>query len=69
MKCRDGEFLGYFQQAVVVGDGTDDDDCFVRWSDLLAGAARGEQGEPAEGEGGTVCAGHEEAAENDFVEV
>lgn len=69
MECRDGELLRYLQQAVVVGDGADDDYDFVRWCDFLAGPARGEQGEPAEGEGGAVGAGHEEAAENDFVEV
>ena len=69
MEGRDGEFLRHLQQAVVVGDGADDDDGFVRWSDFLAGPARGEQGEPAEGEWGAVGAGHEEAAENDFIEV
>lgn len=69
MKCRNGEFLRDFQQAVVVGDGADDDYDFIRWGDFLTSAAGGEHGEPAEGEWGTVGAGHEEAAENDFVEV
>ena len=69
MECRNGEFLGHFQQAGIVSDGTDDDDGLFRWGDLLAGAAGGEHGESAEGERGTVGAGHEEAAENDFVEV
>ncbi len=69
MKCRNGKFLGHFQQAGIIGDGTDDDDGLVCWGHLLAGAAGGEHGEPAEGKRGTVGAGHEEAAENDFVEV
>ena len=69
MECRDGEFLGHFQQARVVGDGTDDDDGLIGRCNFLTGAARGEHGEAAEGEGGPVGAGHEEAAENDFVEV
>ena len=69
MKCRNGEFLRHFQQAGVVGDGADDDYGFVRRGDFLTGAAGGEHGEPAKGEWGTVRAGHEEAAENDFVEV
>lgn len=66
---RDGEFLGHFQQAGVVGDGTDYDDGFVRWGHFLAGAAGGEHAEAGEGERGAVGAGHEEAAENDLVEV
>ena len=66
---RNGEFLGHFQQADVVGDGADDDDGFVRRRHLLARAAGREHGEPAEGERGTVGARHEEATENDFVEV
>lgn len=69
MERRNGEFLGHFQQADVVGDGTDHHDGFVRGGDFLARAARGEHAEAAEGEGGTVGAGHEEAAEDDFVEV
>ena len=69
VKRRNGELLGHFQQAGVVGDGTDDDDGFVCRGDLLGGAAGGEHAEAGEGEGGAVRAGHEESAENDFVEV
>lgn len=69
VKCRNGEFLRYFEQACIVGDGADDDNGFDCWGYLLAGAAGGEHAETAEGEGGAVGAGHEEAAENDFVEV
>lgn len=66
---RNGELLGHLQQAGVVGDGTDDDNRFVCRGDLLGGAAGGEHAEAREGEGGAVGAGHEEPAENDFVEV
>ena len=66
---RNGEFLRYLEQAGIVGDGADDDDGFDCRGNLLAGAAGGEHGETAEGEGGAVGAGHEEAAENNFVEV
>ena len=66
---RNGEFLGHFQQAGIVGDGTDDDDCFVCSGGFLGGAAGGEHAEAGEGDGGAVRAGHEEPAENDFVEV
>ena len=66
---RNGELLGHFQQAGIIGDGTDDDDRFVCGGDFLGGAAGGEHAEAGEGEGGAVRAGHEEPAENDFVEV
>ena len=69
VKCRNGKFLGHFQQAGIVSDGTDDNNGFLCWGHFFAGAAGGEHGEPAEGERGTVGAGHEEAAENDFVKV
>ena len=69
MERRNGELLGHFQEAGVVGDGADDDDGFVCRGNLLGGAAGGEHAEAGEGEGGAVRAGHEEPAENDFVEV
>ena len=69
MQRRDGELLGHFQKAGVVGDGADYDDRFVGRGDLLGNAAGGEHAEAGEGEGGAVRARHEEPAENDFVEV
>lgn len=69
MERGNGKFLGHFQQAGIVSDGTDDHDGFVRGCQFLAGAARGEHAEAGEGEWGPVGARHEEAAENDFVEV
>ena len=69
MECRNGEVFGHFQQADVVRDSTNHNDGFVRGCGFFARAAGGEHAEAAEGEGWTVGAGHEEAAENDFVEV
>lgn len=69
---RDRELGGHGQQADVVGDGADDDDGLVggRGALLVGGAAAGgEHGEAGEGERGAVGAGHEEPAEDDFVEV
>ena len=66
---RNGELLGHFQQAGVVGDGPDDDDGFVCGGDFLGRPAGGEHAEAGEGEGRPVRARHEEPAENDFVEV
>lgn len=66
---RDGEFFRHRKQTDVVGDGADDDDGFLCRGDLFARAAGSEHGEAGEGERGAVGAGHEEAAEDDFVEV
>lgn len=69
MECRNGKFLRHFQQADIISDGTDNNDSFVRGCNFLAGTTRGKHAEAGEGEGWTIGAGHEEAAENDFVEV
>ena len=66
---RDGELLRHGEQTGVVGDGANDDDGLGRRGNLLARAAGGEHGEAGEGERGPVGAGHEEPAEDDFVEV
>lgn len=64
----DCEF-GNCEQAGVVGDGTHDNEGALGWLHFLAGAAAGEHGKAGEGERGAVDAGHEEAAEDYFVEV
>ena len=66
---RDGEVLGHREQTGIIGDGADDDDGLVGRGHLFARAAGGEHGEAGEGERGPVRAGHEEPAEDDFVEV
>ncbi len=68
MQRGDRELLGHGEQARVVGDGADDDDGLGGRGELVGGPAGGEHGEAGEGEGGAVRAGHEEAAEDDFVE-
>ena len=62
----DGE-LGDGEQAVVVGDGADDDDGFLGGGGFV-GWVDGHGDDAGEGDGGAVDAGHEEAAEDDFVE-
>lgn len=60
--------LGDGEEAVVVGDGSDHDDGLALV--FLCGAlALGDGYEAGEGDGRSVDAGHEEAAENDLVEV
>lgn len=61
-KGGDGD-LGDLEQAVVVGDGTDDDDdlSLLALGDLAL--------DTREGDGGSVHAGHKQATENDLVEV
>ena len=67
VESRDGEF-GDSEKTSVVCDGADDDESAVRGSEFFAGAAGGEHGQAGEGHGGAVDAGHEEAAEDNFVE-
>lgn len=64
----DCEF-GDCEQAGVVGDGAHDDKGALGRRHFFGGAAAGEHGEAGEGEGRAVDAGHEEAAEDYFVEV
>ena len=66
-ESRDGEF-GDGEEACVVCYCTDDDEGAVSRGELLAGAAGAEHAQAGEGHGRAVDAGHEEAAENDFVE-
>ena len=63
---RDRE-LGNGKQTVVVGNGADDYDRLVGVS-LGGFRVLADTGEPREGYRRTVDTGHEEAAENDFVE-
>lgn len=66
-ESSDGE-LGDCEEAVVVGDGPDDDDGLVLV--LVSGAFVLCDGYDAgNGDGGSVDAGHEETAEDDLVEV
>ncbi len=64
---RDGEF-GDGQEAAVVCDCAYDDESAGCGLELGGSAAGSEHGEAGEGEGGAVDAGHEEAAEDYFVE-
>ncbi len=57
------------EQTGVVGNSADDNEGALGGLHFFGGAAAGEHGEAGEGEGGTVDAGHEEAAEDYFVEV
>lgn len=68
MEGGDREFRDC-EEAGVIGDGAYDDEGALGGLELFAGAAAGELGEAGEGEGWAVDAGHEEAAEDDFVEV
>ena len=60
--------LGHGEEAVVIGDGADDDDrlALVRLARVLV---RGDGDDARDRHGGAVHARHEEAAEDDFVEV
>lgn len=66
-QSSDGE-LGDLKQAVVIGDGANDDDslALVRLAGVLVGGGRDDAGD---GHRGAVDARHEEAAEDDLVEV
>lgn len=57
-----GEFR-YFEQTVVIGDGADYDEGFG-----ILGRVRGVSSQTGKGDGGTIDAGGEEAAEEDLVE-
>lgn len=61
-QLRDG------QEAVVIGDGSHDDDGLVLVF-LCGTLGLGDGYEAGKGDGGTVDAGHEQAAEDDLVEV
>ena len=67
MKSGDCKFWNC-QQASVVSYGADYDKRALGWGHLFASAAAGEHDEAGEGHWGAVDAGHEEAAEDDFVE-
>jgi hypothetical protein len=64
---RNGQ-LGDGEEAVVVGDGAHDDDGLVLGG-VVGALGVGGAYEAGEGDGGAVDAGHEEAAEDDLVEV
>jgi hypothetical protein len=60
--------FGDFEKAVVVGDGADDADGLV-FVGFLSGLGGDFAGDAGDRHGGTIDARHEEAAEDDFVEV
>ena len=60
--------FGDLEEAVVVGDGADDADCLVLVG-LFRGFGGDFGGDAGDGHGRAVDAGHEEALEDDFVEV